>query len=87
MALLGRWYLLGEQEEGIECNAIEGYQWCEKAANGGDADGMAYQGICLIHGYGVVTDYNDGFTLLIDAATEGSGKCHASLFSNTFDVC
>lgn len=72
MALLGRWYLLGEQE-GVEPNDEECYKWCEKAADLGNADGMAYQGVCLVHGHGVEKDRNEGFELLIDAANDGSG--------------
>ena len=72
MAMLGRWYLFGEQE-GVECNAKEGYKWVNEAAEKDDVDGMAYKGICLIHGFGVDKDRNEGFDLLVDAANQGSG--------------
>ncbi|KAL7542570.1 hypothetical protein ACHAXR_011898 [Thalassiosira sp. AJA248-18] len=71
MARLGRMYLYGDTE-GIECSEAEGYKWCEKAADSGNTDGMAYQGICLVHGYGVDKNRNEGFELLVEAANEGS---------------
>mmetsp|Transcript_38161 Transcript_38161/g.80304 ORF Transcript_38161/g.80304 Transcript_38161/m.80304 type:complete len:295 (+) Transcript_38161:61-945(+) len=71
MALLGRWHVFGEQE-GMECDEIEGYRWCERAAEKGNVSGMAYQGMCLLHGYGIEKDRYEGFELLVDAANEGS---------------
>jgi hypothetical protein len=73
MALLGRWYLLGEQE-GIDCNAETGYKWCKEAARQDNADGMAYQGFCLVQGYGIEKNRNEGFELLVEAANYGSGE-------------
>ena len=72
MALLARWHLFGEQE-GFDCDSTEGYYWSEKAADAGDADGMAYQGLYLLNGHGVERNRNEAFELLVDAANEGSG--------------
>ncbi len=48
------------------------------ATTQGDCDGMAYQAICLLHGQGgVEKDYSEGFELLLEAASDGSGMtCH-----------
>ena len=43
------------------------------AADAGDADGMAYQGLYLLNGHGVERNRNEAFELLVDAANEGSG--------------
>ena len=75
MALLGRWHLLNEADE-MKGNATEGYDWCKKAADGGDCNGMAYQAIWLIHGNDETEkNWNGGFELLVEAANEGSGMC------------
>ena len=77
MAHLGRWHLLNEAE-GMKGNVTEGYDWCKKAADGGDCNGMAYQAIWLIHGNDEKKrekNWNGGFELLVEAANEGSGMC------------
>lgn len=75
MALLARWHLLNEVE-GIKRNAIEGYEWSKKAAEGGDCNGMAYRAIWLIHGDREIKKKRDeGVELLVKAANEGSGLC------------
>lgn len=77
MALLGRWHLFCEQD-GLECKGdvdglAYGYHLCKNAADKDGVDGMACQGMCLIHGHGVGQNWSEGFELLIDAANEGSG--------------
>lgn len=71
-ALLGRWYLFGEKDE-LECDPEQGYEWSKKASDQGDCNGTALEAICLLHGYGVEKNWEDGFELLIEAATDGSG--------------
>lgn len=68
-----RWYFFGEKVDG-ECNAKEYYISCKNAAESGDMNGLAYQGLCLIHGFGVQKNRNEGFEFLAEAANEGSGK-------------
>ena len=75
MALLARWHLLNEVE-GMKRNAIEGFEWSKKAAEGGDCNGMACQAIWLIHGDSEIKKKRDeGVELLVKAANEGSGLC------------
>ena len=74
MAILGKWYLSGEQK-GIDYDADEGYRWSKMAADHGDVTGKAYCGYCLIQGFGVEKDWEDGYEHLIEAASEKNGKC------------
>lgn len=46
-------------------NATEGYDWCKKAADGGDIHGNDER----------EKNWNGGFELLVEAANEGSGMC------------
>lgn len=72
MALLARWHLLNKVG-GMKRNAIEGYEWSKKAAEGGDCNGLAYQAIWLIHGDREIEKNRDeGVELLVKAANEGS---------------
>ena len=82
MAKLGRLCLFGEQEgfefedELNEQERIEdGYRLCKESAEKGHCDGMAYQAICLLFGYGIEKDGEEGQELLVEAAVEGSGMC------------
>ena len=79
MLRIGRWYLFGEQD-GVECDAVQGYKWCKQAAEQDDMAGKAYQGYCLIRGLGVESsDQWGGYELLAEAASQelnvvGRGK-------------
>lgn len=79
MALYGRWHLFGEHD--VECDAEEGYKWCENAAEKGDADGKAYQGMCFLHGHGVEKNWDEGYELLVEASSEGSAFAQYKLGS------
>jgi len=71
MALLGRWYLLGE-EDGIDCDVKRGIELCQAAVLLGDCNAKAYLGLCLFCGFGVEKDREEGFAQLVEAAFEGS---------------
>ena len=71
MALLGRWYLLGE-EDGIDCDIKRGIELCQAADLLGDCNAKAYLGLCLFCGFGVEKDREEGFAQLVEAAIEGS---------------
>jgi len=84
MVILSRWYLFGEQD-GVKRDANKGYNWCKLAADQGDMTGKAYQGYCLIRGLGVERDWEDGYELLIEVASQqlnvvGRGKLVNILF-------
>ena len=71
MTLLGRWYLLGE-EDGIDCDVKRGIELCQAADLLGDCNAKAYLGLCLFCGFGVEKDREEGFAQLVEAAFEGS---------------
>ena len=75
MTLLARWNIFGEIDA---ANPKEGYLWCRRAAGQGSMVGKAYQGYCLIRGFGVEVDWEEGYELLVEAASEedpgGRGK-------------
>ena len=71
MTLLGRWYLLGE-EDSIDCDAKRGIELCQAAHLLGDCDAKAYLGLCLFCGFGIEKDREEGFAQLVEAACEGS---------------
>jgi len=71
MLILATWYLFGEQD-GVERDANNGYKWCKLAADQEDMAGKAYQGYCLIRGLGVEREKEDGYELLIEAASQQS---------------
>lgn len=83
MALLGRWYLFGE-EDGIDCDIKRGIELCQAADLLGDCNAKAYLGLCLLHGYGVEKDREDGFIQLVEAAIEGSAFAAYKLGSYYF---
>lgn len=74
MVTLAEWYLFGETDLGVECDANEGYKWCKLAADEDEDEivGKAYQGYCLIRGLGVETDWEDGYELLVEVASQES---------------
>jgi hypothetical protein len=67
--ILAKWYLFGDKD-GIGRNAKLGYEWCERAADLDDSVGKAYQGVCLVRGLGVQRDFEEGYDLLIEAASQ-----------------
>lgn len=73
MSILSRWYIFGEKE-GIQSDKSEAFKWCKKAADLDNPDGKALEGYCYIHGFGVERDRDEGYELLVDAASEKSGK-------------
>ena len=71
MTLLGRWYLLGE-EDSIDCDIKRGIELCQAADLLGDCNAKALLGLCLFCGFGVEKDREEGFAQLVEAAIEGS---------------
>ena len=72
MVNLAKWYIFGGQI-GVECDANKGYKWCKLAADQeDDMLGKAYQGYLLICGLGVGKDWEDGYELLVEAASQES---------------
>jgi TPR repeat protein len=71
MARLGRWYLFGE-EDGIDCDTKRGIELCQAADLLGDCNAKALLGLCLLQGYGVEKDREEGFAQLVEAACDGS---------------
>ena len=68
MMRLARWRLFGERDS-VERDVAEGYRLCRRASEQGDAVGKAYEGLCLVRGLGVDQDWEDGYELLIEAAS------------------
>lgn len=79
MATLARWYIFDEQV-GLECDEDLAYEWSKKAAEQDDVYGKGYLGYCLIHGFGVGKDKNEGFESLVEACSEDNGM-------NNFVLC
>ena len=71
MVRLARWRLFGERDS-VERDVAEGYRLCRRTSEQGDAVGKAYEGFCLVRGLGVDQDWEDGYELLIEAASQAS---------------
>lgn len=72
MVKLSEWYLFGQADMGVERDEIEGFKWCKLAADQDDICGKAYEGYCLICGKGIESDWEDGYELLVEAASQDS---------------
>ena len=68
MIKLAEWYLFGGQN-GIDVDAEKAYHWCKLAADEEHLLGKAYQGYCLTVGIGVDHDWEDGYELLFEVAS------------------
>lgn len=75
---LARFHLFGDDvfdDVCIDSDESHFYQLTRIAAEQDDATGKVYQGICLIRGVGIESDWNQGFELLVDVASKE--HCHA----------
>lgn len=63
------------------------YQLTRMAAEKDDSLGKVYQGICLIRGIGVERDWNGGFELLIDVASQEESCDAKDLALYTLGMC
>lgn len=86
MVILSLWYLFGEQD-GVKRDANKGYNWCKLAADQGDMTGKAYQGYCLIRGLGVERDWEDGYELLIEVASQQLNVVGRDVAAYTLGCC
>jgi hypothetical protein len=69
ITILAKWYLFGGKD-GIVCDAKLGYIWSKRAADLDNPMCKAYQGVCLVRGYGVEKDWEDGYDLLVETASQ-----------------
>ncbi len=63
------------------------YQLTRMAAEKDDSTGKVYLGICLIRGIGVERDWNEGFELLIDVASQEESDGAKDLALYTLGMC
>lgn len=68
MLMLARWYLFGA--DGFDLDANQGYEWCKLAAQQGNWVAKGYQGGCQILGCGAKENWEDGFELLVEVASQ-----------------
>ena len=82
MIKLAEWYLFGGQD-GIDVDAQKAYHWCQLAAYEEHMLGKAYQGYCLTVGIGTDNDWEDGYELLFEAASNqhSSGAARGKLMT------
>mmetsp|Transcript_25931 Transcript_25931/g.43997 ORF Transcript_25931/g.43997 Transcript_25931/m.43997 type:complete len:269 (+) Transcript_25931:221-1027(+) len=69
LAALARSHLFDEQHLSFD-DKSRFYQLTRTSAEQDDSTGKVYQGICLIRGIGVESDWNEGFELIVDVASE-----------------
>ncbi|KAL3771447.1 hypothetical protein ACHAW5_000102 [Stephanodiscus triporus] len=69
ITILAKWYLFGGKD-GIVCDAQKGYFWSKRAADLDNPMCKAYQGVCLVRGCGVEKDWEDGYDLLVETASQ-----------------
>ena len=69
LTALARSHLFDEQHLSFD-DKSRFYQLTRTSAEQDDSTGKVYQGICLIRGIGVESDWNEGFELLVDVASE-----------------
>ncbi len=67
--ILAKWYLFGDKD-GIDRDVKLGYNLCERAADLDYPYGKAYQGVCLVRGLGVEKSFEEGYDLLVEAASQ-----------------
>jgi hypothetical protein len=88
MVALARSHLFVDTQMSIDRDAIHFYHLTRTAAEQDDSTlGKVYQGICLLRGVGVDSDWNEGFELLADVASKETHCDGKDLALYTLGMC
>ena len=87
MTTLAQSYLFDEQHQSTDSEKKYFYQLAHTAAAKDNATGKVYQGICLIRGIGIQTDWSEGFELLVDVASQEEACDAKDLALFTLGMC